>query len=159
MLTGIFSVKVTSWEIGSSFCCPELFCKYSYRFKLSSFAFKIPTGTNFQHDSQMPLADAQAFFSTFKASNILFCPPHISGSQQEAQIADHNSLVITYATFSRNCQKISLWFTKHFSFLHYPCCPESCSYYPQCVTVIKAKSLVCLHLGQTCFLLVQNNTS
>lgn len=52
----------------------------------------------------MPLAGTQAFFH-LKASNILFCPPHISESQQEAEIADHHSLVITSATFSRNCQK------------------------------------------------------
>lgn len=45
------------------------------------------------------------FSPHLKASNILFCPPHISGSQQETEIADHHSLVITLATFPRNCQK------------------------------------------------------
>lgn len=46
-----------------------------------------------------------SFFPHLKASNILFGPPHISESQQGAEIADHHSLVITSATFSRNGQK------------------------------------------------------
>ena len=90
-------------------------------------------------------------FFHLKVSNILFCPLHISGSQQEAQIADHNSLVITSATFPRNCQKSRLWFTKHFlsSIIH---AFQSCAVAtPRCETVTTAKSLVYLHLGQICF--------
>lgn len=67
------------------------------------FTFKIPQEPIFSMIHRY-LAQSQGFFFLLKAPNVLFCPLHISESQQEAQIAGHHILVITCKTFHRNCE-------------------------------------------------------